>query len=172
MIACVDVHYLESGGARAAVVGFASWSADAPLEQHVVAVEHVAPYESGAFYKRELPCVLAALAMLSTTPEIVIVDGHVWLEHGKPGLGARLLEAEPHIRTVVGVAKTRFVGSPAMPVLRGTSTAPLWVDEAGVAVDAVKRVAEMHGPSRVPTMLRLVDQLCRGHVRVRPGDAG
>lgn len=165
VIACVDVHYLDTGGARAAVVAFDSWTAATPVEQRVVAIDHAEPYEPGAFYKRELPCIRAALASLPAMPEIAIVDGHVWLEDGKPGLGARLLAAEPHIRTVVGVAKTRFLGSPAREVLRGSSANPLWVDEAGVPVGAAERVAEMHGAFRVPTMLRLVDQLCRGHAR-------
>jgi deoxyribonuclease V len=163
VLACVDVHYLESGGARVAIVAFASWDAVMPIEQHVLPLDRVEPYESGAFYKRELPCIRAALAKLSKAPDVVIVDGHVWLGAGKPGLGARLLEAEAAIRTVVGVAKTRFHGSPATPVLRGTSAAPLWVDEAGEPIDAPRRIAEMHGPFRVPAMLRLVDQLCRGN---------
>ncbi|MDF2695851.1 MAG: Endonuclease [Labilithrix sp.] len=163
VIACVDVHYMETGGARAAVVAFADWDSAVPTEQHLVTVDQVAPYESGAFYKRELPCLRAALGALGTMPEIVIVDGHTWLDAGRPGLGARLLEADPRIRTVVGVAKTRFAGTAAKAVLRGTSATPLWVDEAGAPVDAAVRVAAMHGAHRVPTMLRLVDQLCRGH---------
>ena len=173
MIACLDVHYLddsprpeERGGARAAVVAFATWDAAKPSEQHVVPIATVAPYESGAFYKRELPCLLAALAALSRVPEVAIVDGHVWLGEGRPGLGARLLEAEPRLRTVVGVAKTRFAGSTATPILRGSTSTPLWVDEAGMPVDAPKRIAEMHGPFRVPAMLRLVDQLCRNEDRI------
>lgn len=164
VITCVDVHYRDAGGARAAVVAFDSWDASSPREQRVVSLARVEPYESGAFYKRELPCILAALKMLSTHPDVVIVDGHVWLAAGRPGLGARLLEAAPQIRTVVGVAKTQFAGAPAAPVLRGRSTNPLWVDEAGAHVDAPKRIEEMHGEFRIPTMLRLVDHLCRGHV--------
>lgn len=105
--------------------------------------------------------MLRALEALATVPEIVIVDGHAWLGPDKPGLGARLLAAEPRLRTVIGVAKTRYAGAPAEAVLRGTSATPLWVDEAGVTVGAAARVASMHGPHRMPTMLRLVDQLCR-----------
>jgi deoxyribonuclease V len=170
VIACVDVHYLDSappqegGGASAAVVAFASWDAGVALEQHVVPIARVEPYESGAFYKRELPCLLAVLGRLSAMPEVVIVDGHTWLDEGRPGLGARLLEAEPRIRTVIGVAKTRFASSPATRVLRGSSATPLWVDEAGTPIDAPARIAAMHGLHRVPTMLRLVDQLCRGRL--------
>ena len=163
MIACVDVHYDAVGTvARAAVVTFDAWTAATPTARRNVMVEHVEPYEPGAFYRRELPCVRAALAALDAQPEIVIVDGHVWLEPGVRGLGARLLEAEPRIRTVVGVAKTRFRETPAVEVLRGGSSAPLYVDEIGEHVDAPRVVAAMHGAFRIPTMLKLVDRLCRG----------
>src|SRR5262245_8861676 len=97
VIACVDVPYLEGERAVAPAVSFVGWVASLPVESLLVAIPKAAPYESGAFYKRELPCVLAALAALSRMPEIVIVDGHVWLAPGRPGLGARLLEAQPRI---------------------------------------------------------------------------
>ena len=94
MIACVDVHYADTF-ARAAIVSFDSWEAGVASARDVVEVAQVEPYEPGAFYRRELPCLRAALAALPVLPEIVIVDGHVWLAAGVAGLGARLLEAEP-----------------------------------------------------------------------------
>jgi deoxyribonuclease V len=164
MLACIDVHYRPQRDvqATAAIVTFATWGSSLPLERRTVSIAKVEPYESGAFYKRELPCLLEALALLSSTPQIVIVDGLTWLGPDRPGLGARLHAAEPRIRTVVGVAKTEFVGAPATAVRRGQSGTPLWVDEVGEPVDAPKRILEMYGDFRVPTMLRLVDQLCRG----------
>jgi deoxyribonuclease V len=169
VIACVDVHYEASpaGGerARGAVVTIASLGDAEPHARRVALVPQVEPYEPGAFYRRELPCIRAALAMLDAMPEVVIVDGHAWLDVGVPGLGARLLEAEPRIRTVIGVAKTRFRETPATEVFRGRSRTPLWVDEAGEPIDAARAIMQMHGPHRVPTMLRLVDQLCRGLVQ-------
>lgn len=161
MIACLDVHYDASFGARAAAVVVDAWDADVALHEQVVLVEHVAPYVPGSFYLRELPCLRAALAALPCWPDVVVVDGHAWLGAGVPGLGARLLEAEPRIATVVGVAKTRFREAPATEVRRGASASPLFVDEAGAPIDAPARIAAMHGPHRVPTLLRRVDQLCR-----------
>jgi deoxyribonuclease V len=162
-LAAVDVHYMADASGQAAVVVFSPWSAGPSgiLEEHVCSIADVAPYEPGAFYKRELPCILRALSELSRLPEVVVVDGHAWLDGGRPGLGARLLEAEPRLRSVVGVAKTLFHGSSAAAVRRGRSAVPLWVDEAGGPVDGPRRIAEMHGPHRIPTMLRRVDQLCR-----------
>jgi len=162
VIACVDVHYGVLRGAKAAVVAFASWKDPKPLEQHVVTIDEVQPYEPGAFYKRELPCIRSALATLTSKPDVVIVDAHVWLEPGVPGLGGRLLEAEPGLSTVIGVAKTRFKEAPATAIMRGDSANPLWIDEGGAPIEATKRIAEMHGRFRVPTLLRLVDQLARG----------
>ncbi|NUP11259.1 MAG: endonuclease V [Polyangiaceae bacterium] len=161
MIACVDVHYGEGDGAIAAAVTFDRWDAASPVERCVLPIAHVEPYEPGAFYKRELPCIVAVLDRLAAYPTVVVVDGHAWLEPGRPGLGARLLDTQERIRTVVGVAKTRFHGAPAVAVLRGGSAVPLWVDEAGEPVDAPRRIAEMHGPFRLPTMLKLVDRLGR-----------
>jgi deoxyribonuclease V len=62
-IALVDVHY-DGSSARAACVLAESWEADSTLEEHVLRIGHVAPYEPGRFYRRELPCVLGVLGLL------------------------------------------------------------------------------------------------------------
>ncbi len=162
VIACVDVHYEDKKGARAALVAVDRWDEPTARERRLVIVPDVAPYEPGSFFKRELPCILAVIGALGNVPDIVLVDGHAWLDGNRPGLGARLLDAEPRIKTVVGVAKTLFKGSKATPVLRGKSGTPLYVDEAGEHVDAPARIAEMAGSSRIPTLLGLVDALARG----------
>jgi deoxyribonuclease V len=123
-------------------------------------VAEVAEYEPGAFYRRELPCLRA---MLSIGPhaDVVVVDGYVWLEGGAAGLGAHLHAAIGGI--VIGVAKSRFAGAAcAVPVCRGASRLPLYVTAAGAsAADAAAWVAGMHGPYRVPTLLRRADALAR-----------
>jgi deoxyribonuclease V len=63
---------------------------------------------------------------------------------------------------VVGVAKTRYLSAPAVPVLRGSSRSPLFVTAAGVEPEvAAGWIESMHGPYRVPTLLRQVDTLAR-----------
>jgi deoxyribonuclease V len=63
---------------------------------------------------------------------------------------------------VVGVAKTRFASAAAVDVVRGDSQKPLFVTAAGVDVEwAAEQVKRMHGPYRIPTLLKRVDQLCR-----------
>lgn len=164
MIYALDVDYRDDGSALAAAVGFSAWTDPAPAEERAVMVPSVAPYEPGAFYRRELPCLLAALARVSGPLEGVVVDAHVWLRgEGDPGLGARLWEALERAVPVVGVAKQAFAGGIASAVHRGGSARPLWVTAAGMDVeDACARVSSMHGAHRIPTLLKRVDALCRG----------
>jgi deoxyribonuclease V len=155
-----DVHYPEGGGARVAGVGASAWEQAAPSAERVVWCDDVAAYEPGAFYRRELPALLVLLGAWGERPEVVIVDGHAWLD-GRPGLGARLHEATGI--DVVGVAKKAFHGGEALPLQRGGSERPLYVSAAGgiTAERARALVASMHGPHRLPTLLKLADRLCR-----------
>jgi len=163
MIACVDVDYRDRGAA-AAGLWFSGWSASEELHRAVCHVPEVAEYEPGAFYRRELPCLLGVLA-LGPRPDVVVVDGYVWLGGGVPGLGGHLHEVFGGI--VVGVAKTRFASANAIAVDRGGSRSPLYVTAAGVAAEtAAAWVSSMHGPYRVPTMLKRVDALARSASQV------
>ena len=158
-MAAVDVDYRE-GYAVAACVTFAEWGAAAAAAERTVRVERVEPYEPGAFYKRELPCLLAVLEGVDAG--VVVVDGYVWLDAGKRGLGAHLHEARASRGAVIGVAKSAYAGAPGVPVSRGSSAQPLWVTAAGIDVDeAARAVKAMHGEHRMPTLLRHVDALCR-----------
>src|ERR1022692_3930513 len=62
VVAAVDVHYLGSGGARAAVVLASDASFSVILAERTVLVPEVAPYHPGQFFLRELPPVRAVLA--------------------------------------------------------------------------------------------------------------
>ena len=163
MLACVDVDY-RGQGAVAACVLFRDWADHLPAGEHVERIDEVAPYRPGEFYLRELPCLLAVLRRVSEPLEAVLVDGYVWLSgEGAPGLGGHLYEALGFSIPVVGVAKSAFAGAPqARAVYRGGSRRPLYVTAAGLDVDsAARHVEAMHGPFRIPTLLRRVDQLCR-----------
>jgi deoxyribonuclease V len=163
MFACVDVDY-RGRGAVAGCVLFRDWADGHSAGEHVRRVEEVAPYRPGEFYLRELPCLLSVLGLVSEPLEGVVVDGYVWLGgEGCPGLGGRLYEALGRSVPVVGVAKSAFAGAAAArAVYRGGSRRPLYVTAAGLDVDsAARHVEAMHGPFRIPTLLRQVDQLCR-----------
>ena len=127
-------------------------------------ISPVAPYEPGQFYRRELPCLLAVLGQVRQPLETVVVDGYVWLrDENTPGLGGHLYEALGKSIPVIGVAKTQFLSAgAAKPILRGNSQRPLFVTAAGIDLEtAMRHVQSMHGPFRIPTLLKRVDQLCR-----------
>lgn len=160
-LAAVDVHYPDSGGARAALVVAADRRFAHIVEERVRWLAEAAAYQPGSFATRELPAIAAVLA---DTPELdlVLIDGYVDLDpHGRPGLGAHL---HHQIQVpVIGVAKTAFRGAThAAVVRRGTATRPLYVTAAGIAVDqAAALVTQMAGAHRLPDALRRVDTLAR-----------
>jgi deoxyribonuclease V len=159
--AAVDVHYPASGGARAAAVLAADTSFSDVVDEWVVTVTEALPYQPGAFYLRELPALRAVLARQDQL-RLVVVDGYADLDsHGRPGLGARL-HAELGI-PVIGVAKSAYrTATHAVPVLRGTSSRPLFVTAAGLPRDdAADLIRHMSGRFRVPDALRRADALAR-----------
>jgi deoxyribonuclease V len=163
MIVCVDVDY-RAVEVVTACVGFHDWADAAPGFESVTRTEGApADYESGAFYRRELPYLVAALGALAVAPRIIVVDGYVWLAPGRPGLGAHLHAALGGGIEIVGVAKRHFAGAvTAIPILRGASQQPLFVTATGADVAAVARsVQGMHGAHRIPTLLKRVDRLAR-----------
>jgi deoxyribonuclease V len=163
MLACVDVDY-RGDEAVAACVLFGAWPAEHSAGEHFLHLTGVAPYQPGQFYRRELPCLLAVLGRVAEPLEAVVIDGYVWLrDEESPGLGAHLYRALGGAVPVVGVAKTRFASArAAAAVRRGDSQKPLYVTAAGLPVDeAARHVQSMHGPHRLPTLLKQVDRLCR-----------
>lgn len=163
MIACFDVQY-EEGVVRTACVGFEALTDEVPsYEQVLTSHASAAPYQPGEFYKRELPCILAAIEGLPHALTLALVDGYVWLGSERPGLGARLHEALGARVPVIGVAKNAFYGASPERVYRGESRKPLYVTAIGVDLAAAARgVRAMHGAHRLPTLLKRVDQLARG----------
>jgi deoxyribonuclease V len=163
MLACVDVAY-RGDRARAACLVFPHWRSAEPLRVLKAFLDHVAEYEPGAFYKRELPSLLSVLNQLEAHLDAVVIDGYVWLADGTvPGLGAHLYEALQRRSAVIGVAKTSYQDDRcSLPVLRGGSRRPLFVTAAGLApAAAAQAVRTMHGEGRIPTLLRRVDRACR-----------
>ena len=163
MILAVDVHYTEPGATAAGVL-FDAWTAAAPSSAVVSRFAEVAPYEPGAFYRRELPCLLGLLREHALQPDIIVVDGHVFLDDaGRAGLGKHLFDALDGRVPVIGVAKTAFVGiDDTHALLRGDSARPLYVTAAGMPLaQAMAHVRAMHGMHRIPTLLKAVDRLCR-----------
>ncbi|MCB9706455.1 MAG: endonuclease V [Myxococcales bacterium] len=174
-IVATDVHYRidAEGRARAAAVVFDRWEEPRPRRELVALHGANADYEPGAFFRRELPCLLAVLDPLLTEEAIaaVIVDGYVDLGD-RPGLGHHLFDALRGAGwrgAVIGVAKTPFRGARPVEVLRGGSLRPLHVTALGLdPALAAAGVAAMAGEHRLPILLGWVDHLARG-LRA-PGD--
>jgi deoxyribonuclease V len=165
MKAAVDVHYDDVRRlCRAAAVVFDAWTDDRPVFSVLHRGPPSAPYVSGEFFRRELPCLLPLLGRVrdSTALQVIIVDGHVDLGPERPGLGRHLFRALNGEVEVIGVAKRSFVGAQSLPVYRGRSTRPLWVSSTTSAESAAELVSKMHGAHRRPTLLTLVDHLARG----------
>jgi deoxyribonuclease V len=162
----VDVHYSDAGGGTAALVVCGELALAMALDEHVANVPRVAPYEPGALFKRELPCIRAVLA-LNGPLDLLVVDGYATLDPGgRPGLGA--YAADAFNLPVIGVAKTPFrAATHAIEVIRGTATRPLYVTAAGgIGIDeAAHIVAGMAGPHRVPSALARADRLARGRAQ-------
>ncbi len=120
----VDVHYSDAGGGTAALVVCGELALAMVLDEHVANIPRVAPYEPGALFKRELPCIGAVLA-LNGPLDLLVVDGYATLDPGgRPGLGA--YAADAFNLPVIGVGKTPFRASThAIKVIRGTATRPL-----------------------------------------------
>lgn len=174
-IAVLDAAYADDASAVAAVFA-ASWTAAEPSEVITAPGPAAPPYESGAFYKRELPLLLAVLARRSAPLSAIVIDGHVWLDGaGAPGLGARLHAALGGSAPVVGIAKaallraagTEDLGFAPIAVTRGQSSRPLFVSAVGMAREAAAaHVRAMHGDSRLPTLVKAADKAAR---RALPG---
>ena len=163
MILAVDVDYRNSD-ALIAGVGFKQWSDEKASAIFKSKVGDIKDYEPGNFYRRELPCILKLIQEHKLTPEIIIIDGFVWLDgESKPGLGAHLYNALGCKVPIIGVAKKSFVGiSSKFELFRGKSEKPLYITSSGIELEeAMSNIKTMSGENRVPKLLKKVDRLCR-----------
>jgi deoxyribonuclease V len=154
------VHYLDDGGARAAMVATSDRRFSQVVQTQTAIISAVEPYRPGEFYRRELPPLRAVIP--ADELALIVVDGYVDLDRdGRPGLGAHV-HAEFGV-PVIGVAKTAFgTATHAARVLRGQSSRPLYVTAAGMTIaDAAVLVTEMAGRFRMPDALKTVDRLAR-----------
>ncbi len=164
MILVVDVHYFDNT-ARVAGVEIESWQSSEPTRTFTSEMPVPGDYVPGRFFERELPCILTLLQEHSLTPDVVVVDGYVYLDgEATAGLGRKLYDALEEKVAVVGVAKNRFKELPQKyEVNRGQSKRPLYVTAEGMDVaEAMKKITAMHGDSRMPAMLKHCDRLSKG----------
>jgi deoxyribonuclease V len=165
MILAIDVFYEQN---KAKIIGiiFNEWADEKFAQKIELFRQDIAEYEPGAFYKRELPCILDVLEQTDlATLQYIIVDGYVYLDDEKKlGLGGYLYDAIEQKVPVIGVAKNHFANNTkyVVEVLRGESQKPLYVTAVGTDLEeAAKNVKNMHGEYRFPTLLKELDILTK-----------
>ncbi len=165
MIYAFDTYYYENF-ARTVCIAFEEWSSEKETKIFSENTDIVSDYESGAFYKRELPCILSLLSKINLQEnDIIIVDGFVSLDNeGKMGLGSYLFDALDQKIPIIGIAKNNYSAADdkRRTIFRGESKTPLFLTAVGIDVDEIKsKVEQMHGLYRIPTLLKKLDQLTR-----------
>ncbi|GAA4155831.1 hypothetical protein GCM10022217_14280 [Chryseobacterium ginsenosidimutans] len=165
MIYAFDTYYFNDY-ANTICIAFEDWISEIESEIFSEKIPITSEYESGAFYKRELPCIVSLLnKIVLKQGDIIIVDGYVTLDdEGKIGLGGYLYEALNEKIPVIGIAKNEFNTSDSQrrEIYRGESKTPLFLTAKGADVDEIKpKIERMHGNFRIPTLLKKLDQLTR-----------
>ncbi|AZA54793.1 endonuclease V [Chryseobacterium sp. G0201] len=165
MIYAFDTYYYDDY-ANTICIAFEDWTSEKETEIFSEKTEITSDYESGAFYKRELPCILSLLNKIELKEgDIIIVDGYVTLDDdGKIGLGGYLYDALEQKYPIIGIAKNGFTtpDSQRRAIYRGESKTPLFLTVKGSDVDKMKlNIEKMYGSYRIPTLLKKLDQLTR-----------
>lgn len=124
-IAGVDIGFEDAGATTRAAVVVLKWQEDGPpfevIEQIVYREPTRMPYIPGLLSFRETPAALGAFAGLSSTPELVMVDGQGIAHPRRLGV-ASLLGLWLDV-PAIGIAKSRLCGRHAdVGETRGDST--------------------------------------------------
>ncbi len=187
LVAAADVAYVErspawaASTARAAVVVMAYPGLEI-VEHHVIQAPVTFPYVPGLLSFREIPALAAALALVESAPDLLLVDGHGYAHPRRLGIASHLglLAGVP----TIGCAKSRLCGGAEEPgrergswadlvdnrevigrVLRTrVGVKPLYVSTGNMigleeAADWVLRLATRY---RLPEPARLADALSKG----------
>lgn len=163
MILAIDVYYMENQAKTVGIL-FEHWT-DTTSDINAVITDYqdnVAPYQSGQFYRRELPCIMSLLNRIDlSTISSIIIDGYVHLAEGQIGLGGYLYNALNNNIPIIGVAKKPFAGNSQylIEVARGQSKHPLYVTAIGTPLEeAAANIKLMVGKYRMPDLLSFLDQ--------------
>jgi deoxyribonuclease V len=162
----VDLSY-DGDGALAGAVAFAEWDSFEATKTYVSRIQHVEKAAPGEAWRRDLACLLQLLREHSLQPEVIVIDGFVYVDPQEtPGLGQYLHHALGSRVPVIGVSKSPMKDSSAQfEVVRDEEARPLFVTSVGIELGAAKaRVRAMHGKKRVPTLLKLVARVAAGKV--------
>jgi deoxyribonuclease V len=126
-LAGLDVGFEDNGATTRAAAVLLDATTLQPVAQEIARIPTVMPYIPGLLSFRELPALLAALAQLPRTPDLVFVDGH-GISH------PRRLGVASHLGVVtdlptIGVAKSKLVGRFEEPGAEAGAHTPLLDDD-------------------------------------------
>jgi deoxyribonuclease V len=173
LIAGVDNSYEPERGLTYAGVMVLTWPDLEVVERRVAVTPTTFPYVPGLLSFREAPGVLAALALLTSEPDLFIFDGQGIAHMRGLGLASHLgvLLNKP----AIGCAKSKLVGSYVEPGPQQGDASPLTY--RGRQVGTVLRpvsgrkallfISPGHRVS-VTTATEIVRACCRGHVMAEP----
>ncbi|SFC32489.1 exodeoxyribonuclease-5/deoxyribonuclease V [Flexibacter flexilis DSM 6793] len=165
MILAFDTYYFDTK-AKTICVAFDNWTNEENFDVYSELTEIAGDYQSGQFYKRELPCILSLLKKNTfKNIEFIIIDGYVYLDDNeKFGLGGHLFDALGGKIPIIGVAKTNFatIDKNKQQILRGKSIKPLYITSIGMDVrEAARLIEQMKGQNRIPDLLKKLDILTK-----------
>jgi deoxyribonuclease V len=163
-VAGLDVAYGGDDRLAAAVVVL---DADtlAPVDQATAVGVAAFDYVPGLFAFRELPALLAALAALSTVPDVLVCDGHGLAHPRRFGLACHLGVLLD--RPTIGIAKTPLSGRYEPPGPRRGAGSALLAD--GEVVGRALRTRDGVKPVYVSVGHRLdLDAACALALRLTP----
>jgi deoxyribonuclease V len=160
----VDVHYLGDA-ALAAAVAFDEWDAAEASRTFTSRIAHVDKPARGKPDLHELPCLVQLLREHALEPDVIVIDGPVYLDAAEtPGVGRALFDTLGGRAAIIGISTRPMPGMPAQfEVFRDEEARPLIVTCVGIDLGAAKvRIRTMHGKRRIPTLLKLVARIARG----------
>lgn len=165
MILAFYTYYFDNK-AKTVCIAFDNWTSEETFEVYSELTENTEEYQSGQFYKRELPCIMSLIGKIDLENiELIIIDGYVYLDDNeKFGLGGHLYEKLKREVPIIGVAKTNFatIEKCKQLLLRGKSIKPLYITSIGIDLDmATKLIVQMSGQNRIPTLLKKLDTLTK-----------
>lgn len=176
MILALDSYYKDDI-CNTSLVVFENINSSESIYTDTIYTKVTSDYIPGEFYKRELPGIIKILEKLKeehidiwNNVKIIITDSFITLKYGYEvwsGLGQHLADYLKSIgedKIIYGVAKSNFCDSHLIShaIFRGESSKPLYVQStSGEHTGVAFMIKNMHGQYRIPTMLKLVDQLSR-----------
>jgi deoxyribonuclease V len=163
MILAIDVYYIENQAKTVGIL-FQHWT-DTKSDINTIITDYrnnIAPYQSGQFYQRELPCIMSLLDKIDlSTISAILIDGYVHLAENKIGLGGHLYHALNKTIPIIGIAKKPFTGNSQylIEIIRGQSKQPLYITAIGIPLEnAAANIKLMAGKYRMPDLLSFLDQ--------------